>query len=130
MAFGFIAFKFAAVSEMLSPLAVELLLTSRRITSAPKRLAAISKLESVRVEFSKKMVIMVLFLRISLCCISLYTWALFKIDSICDRLRSLVRSRCFGARVGVCIQILLLLGLGIVAKFVIQYLNNKNKGKM
>lgn len=41
-----------------------------------------------------------------------------------------MRSRCFGARVGVCIQILLLLGLGIVAKFVIQYLNNKNKGKM
>ena len=53
----------AAVSAMLSPFAVELFAISRRITSPPRFLIAISKLLSVRVEFSKKIVIKRLFFK-------------------------------------------------------------------
>src|SRR5574343_1625001 len=48
------AHRLSMVSSRVSPLAVEDLLMSRLITSADRRLAAISKVVRVRVEFSKK----------------------------------------------------------------------------
>src|SRR5690554_4415739 len=48
-----IAHRLSTVSSRLSPLAVELVDTFRLTTSADRRLAAISKVVRVRVEFSK-----------------------------------------------------------------------------
>jgi hypothetical protein len=56
IASGSIASKFAAVSKRVSPLDVELWETSRLTTEAPSFLAATSNELLVRVEFSKKMV--------------------------------------------------------------------------
>ena len=51
---GFIAFSVIAVSISVSPFFTDEFATGIETTSAPRRRAAISKLESVRVEFSKK----------------------------------------------------------------------------
>ena len=57
---GRIAFSVVAVSISVSPLATLLVCIAMFITSAPSRLPAISKLDWVRVEFSKNMLIWVL----------------------------------------------------------------------
>lgn len=64
MACGFIALRLAAVSAIVSPLEVELLEISSLMTFAPRFFAAISKLLSVRVEFSKNAVMIILSLRL------------------------------------------------------------------
>ena len=56
---GCIAFKVIAVSIMVSPLTIELTATAMLITSAPSRLPATSNEVRVRVEFSKKQLMIV-----------------------------------------------------------------------
>ncbi len=68
MASGLIAFRFAAVSEIVSPFEVEDLETSSLVTEPPRFLIAHSKLLNVRVEFSKKIVMMFLPFSVWLVC--------------------------------------------------------------
>ena len=63
MTSGFMAFSVIAVSIRVSPFFTLEAATGMFTTSAPSRFAAISKLDMVRVEFSKKRLMTVLFFR-------------------------------------------------------------------
>lgn len=64
MACGLIALRFAAVSEIVSPFEVEERETSSLVIEPPKFFTAHSKLLSVRVEFSKNMVMILVWARL------------------------------------------------------------------